>query len=126
MKDETAAPPSPVDQVCRVNFALGEDICNNIQNHTKEQIKVQKYVSALQSYNGVLQALPAVVYSLFAGPWSDKYGRKMLLICSSFGYVLNNLVYIINVYFFYELKAEFLLFEVMWGRTMASPLKMTK
>ena len=128
MKDETAAPPSPVDQVCRVNFALGEDICNNIQNHTNEQIKVQKYVSALQSYNGVLQALPAVVYSLFAGPWSDKYGRKMLLICSSFGYVLNNLVYIINVYFFYELKAEFLLFEVIpvWGRTMASPLKMTK
>ena len=117
MKDETAAPPSPVDQVCRVNFALGEDICNNIQNHTNEQIKVQKYVSALQSYNGVLQALPAVVYSLFAGPWSDKYGRKMLLICSSFGYVLNNLVYIINVYFFYELKAEFLLFEVIWGRT---------
>ena len=126
LKDETAAPPSPVDQVCRVNFALGEDICNNIQNHTNEQIKVQKYVSALQSYNGVLQALPAVVYSLFAGPWSDKYGRKMLLICSSFGYVLNNLVYIINVYFFYELKAEFLLFEVIWGRTMASPLKMTK
>ena len=126
MKDETAAPPSPVDQVCRVNFALGEDICNNIHNHTNEQIKVQKYVSALQSYNGVLQALPAVVYSLFAGPWSDKYGRKMLLICSSFGYVLNNLVYIINVYFFYELKAEFLLFEVIWGRTMASPLKMTK
>ena len=125
MKDETAAPPSPVDQVCRVNFALGEDICNNIQNHTNEQIKVQKYVSALQSYNGVLQALPAVVYSLFAGPWSDKYGRKMLLICSSFGYVLNNLVYIINVYFFYELKAEFLLFEVIWGRTMTSPLKMT-
>ena len=115
VKDETAAPPSPVDQVCRVNFALGEDICNNIQNHTNEQIKVQKYVSALQSYNGVLQALPAVVYSLFAGPWSDKYGRKMLLICSSFGYVLNNLVYIINVYFFYELKAEFLLFEVIWG-----------
>ena len=111
MEDETAS-LSPVDQVCRVNFALGEDICNNIQNHTNEQIKVQKYVSALQSYNGVLQALPAVVYSLFAGPWSDKYGRKMLLICSSFGYVLNNLVYIINVYFFYELKAEFLLFEV--------------
>ena len=102
-------------QVCKVNFGLDEDICNDIQNHTEEQIRVQKYVSALQSWNGVLQALPAVVYSLFAGPWSDKYGRKMLLICSSFGYVLNNIVYIVNMHFFHELRAEYLLFEVIHG-----------
>ena len=99
-------------QVCKVNLALGEDICNNITHHKEEQIEVQKYTAMLQSFNGILQAIPAIVFSVFAGPWSDTYGRKILIIMATFGYVFNNSVFIINSKYFYELKAEYLLFEV--------------
>ena len=61
----------------------------------------------------LMQALPAVVYALLAGSWSDSHGRKSLIIFSSLGYIINNLVFIVSAHWWYELKAEYLLFECL-------------
>ena len=63
----------------------------------------------------MIQAVPSIIYTLFAGSWSDRHGRKLLIICCLFGYVICNAVFLINLYFFYELKAEYLLFECLQG-----------
>ena len=75
---------------------------------------MQKYVSTLRIYNSVLQAVPSVIFALFAGSWSDLHGRKALIVTSIFGYLISNAVFMINAHFT-ELKAEYLLFEVNAG-----------
>jgi MFS family permease len=59
----------------------------------------------------ILKTIPMVMFALFLGPWSDKAGRKMLIILPFLGYFLYCITFIVNNYFFDELVVEFLWFE---------------
>ena len=59
-------------------------------------------------YLQVLTAIPAVIVSLFLGPWSDVNGRKPLLIIPQIGTILAQSMYILNT-FLTSLSGEFIL-----------------
>ena len=77
----------------------------------------------------MLQSVPGIIFTLIAGPISDTYGRKPLIIFPLFGYFILNLVYLLNSIWFHQLKVwkennnalqttfswkvEFLLFECL-------------
>jgi MFS family permease len=93
-----------LNKACIVNLNYTEEICRNIHDNVTIQKETQKFVSEIQAYNGMLQSAPAIVFTLFAGPLSDTYGRKPLIISALFGYFVLNIVFLINSIWFYELK----------------------
>lgn len=102
-----------LEKACKVNLNYTEEICDNMNSHSEIQIEVQKYVSEVQAYNGVLQSLPAIIFTFFLGSLSDKFGRKPLLLIGLAGSFILNIVFLVNCIWFYELKVEFLLFECL-------------
>ena len=60
----------------------------------------------VQAFNGALQSVPAIVVAFFAGPLSDRYARKPFILLSIGGYIILNAIFLINAYWFYELKVQ--------------------
>ena len=112
-----------VDKMCRVNLVQegiinateSKEICDNIWNYKTLQTENQKRVTRLQTLSKCIQAIPPLIYALVAGPWCDKHGRKPLILVSLFGYVLSSTIFVINVIWYHELKAEYLLLECLQG-----------
>ena len=93
-------------KACKVNLNHSMEICDNIYDHEAAQIETQKLVSGVQSHSAVLQGVPGIIFTLFAGPISDTYGRKPLIIIPLFGYFILNTVYLVNSIWFHQLKVE--------------------
>ena len=104
-----------VQKMCRVNLNYTDEVCDDIYSYKDKQETNQELVTGLQRTSKIIQAIPPLVYALIAGPWSDKHGRKPLIILGILGYVLSNIVFLINAHWFDELKAEYLLLECIQG-----------
>jgi len=113
-----------LQKACQVNLNYSAEVCGNLtlDVHNETQEETQKYVSSVQAYNGLLQNLPPLVFVLFAGPLSDTYGRKPLIVISLAGFFILNLVFMINSIFFMELKVEYILFECLQDLTGGNPI----
>ena len=68
--------------------------------------RILDFHESFQANNGFLQRLPVVIFTLFAGPMSDTFGRKPLLICPIIGFLILNLVLLLNSFFFHALKVH--------------------
>eukprot|EP00092_Neocalanus_flemingeri_P040034 GFUD01043604.1.p1 GENE.GFUD01043604.1~~GFUD01043604.1.p1 ORF type:complete len:483 (+),score=90.62 GFUD01043604.1:175-1623(+) len=108
-----------IDKVCQVNLKdwihslnLTTDVCQHLTKNAslaKVQNRTQEIVSELKTYEGVMMSVPAIVFSLFAGSYSDQVGRRPLLAIPFLGNIFSYLAILINLYWWDQLPAEFLL-----------------
>ena len=97
-----------IDKVCLVNLNYDPSICSNLTNFKNNEKEVEKIVASINMYLNILTSIPAIIVSLFLGPWSDVNGRKPLLIFPQIGTMLTQSIYVINAYQT-SLPGEFLL-----------------
>ena len=73
-----------------------------------------------QGYNGLIQSIPAIVFTFFAGPLSDDYGRKPLIVVGFLGYIILNISFFINAWFMEELGVSKLNTQLLGADVRAS------
>ena len=61
-------------------------------------------MTELQAYKGMLQAAPGLLFTLVAGPLTDSWGRRPLLLCALLDHLLLCLILLVNAVWFLELK----------------------
>jgi hypothetical protein len=60
------------------------------RNNTQLADRVQSYVSTLNIYGSLIDNIPSIFLMLFLLPWSDKHGRKPLMIVGKYKFNLIN------------------------------------
>ena len=100
-----------IDKVCRVKLNLTSDICSNITENKGNLTLVQREVADYERTLSLAATFPRVAFSFLAGPWSDRNGRKFLIIVPIIGQALTALTFLLNVCFFDSLPFEALYVE---------------
>lgn len=112
----TASQNLNLEKACRVNLNFTEAICDslkaqNVDTQNEYERETQKLLAKALTWRTYLAATLPCVIALFAGSFSDKTGhRKFLMIISTSGQLLIGINNMINVYFFYQLGLEVLVF----------------
>ncbi|XP_059225954.1 proton-coupled folate transporter-like [Stomoxys calcitrans] len=86
-------------QTCTVIFHYNETQCEpllGVQRETDEikkiEIEVQPYVSRILMARSLLESIIPAIVSLFIGPWSDKFGRRPVVLATFTGYVTSSII----------------------------------
>lgn len=105
-----------LDKACRVYFEFEDHICDalvkkNSNNYSSYEKDVQKLISSIDIWKSVLNTSLPFIMIMFLGAWSDRTGkRKLVILLPIFGELLTSINNLVNVYFFYEIPVHVTIF----------------
>ncbi|VVD02769.1 unnamed protein product [Leptidea sinapis] len=72
-------------RTCTVNHGYSEEICYNISSYDEINKEVQVTASTFFQWNGIANHAVPIVLAFFIGAYSDKRGRKIILLAGLLG-----------------------------------------
>lgn len=104
-----------LEKSCRVNLALGKEICDVLINSNESypgykiyEANVQKLAATMSIWVNIMQSVFPGILLLFLGSWSDRHKkRKPCYMLSMTGEICISIGLLLNIYFFNELPVEF-------------------
>ncbi|XP_078042293.1 lysosomal proton-coupled steroid conjugate and bile acid symporter SLC46A3 [Augochlora pura] len=85
-----------VYKACRVDHGFSEDVCSNLTYNQTIKSAVQMTVSNFHQWNNIAGHVVPIILALFFGNWSDRYGRKLLLIMGLTGKFIYSFMVVVN------------------------------
>lgn len=102
------------DQTCLVTYGNSEEFCANVTN-VAFSAELNKQTTTYNYYRTTLETIPSIFIALFFGPWSDKYGTKLLVFIPIIGDILSGVFYTVLSYIRYVRPQYLLLGSVIQG-----------
>ncbi|XP_022256066.1 proton-coupled folate transporter-like isoform X1 [Limulus polyphemus] len=86
-----------LDKACYNEIRYSSDVCSNLndEKYKLQKDEVQRMANNYHMGTTIVSTLPAIILSIFIGPWSDKYGRRYPLIVALLGFLLEGIGVII-------------------------------
>ncbi|XP_043260997.1 proton-coupled folate transporter-like [Colletes gigas] len=81
---------------CRVDHGYSEEICAKLNDNNTIKAEVQTTVSSFHQWNNIAGHVVPIILALFFGNWSDRRGRKMLLVLGLIGKFIYSFMIVIN------------------------------
>ncbi|KAJ8737252.1 hypothetical protein PYW07_000523 [Mythimna separata] len=85
-----------VFQACTVNHGYSPEVCHNISSYDDINKEVQLTVSTFHQWNGVASHVVPLMLAFFLGSYSDKRGRKIILLAGLLGKLFFSAMITIN------------------------------
>ncbi|CAH2034555.1 unnamed protein product, partial [Iphiclides podalirius] len=83
-------------KACTVNHGYSEEICYNISSYKEINTEVQVTVSTFHQWNGIASHVVPLLLAFFIGTYSDKRGRKSILLAGLLGKLYFSIVITLN------------------------------
>ncbi|CAG0912246.1 unnamed protein product [Notodromas monacha] len=86
-----------LEKCCVYQLNYSKDVCDNLDAHTDAEDDSQRLAARYNMYDTLMEYIIPVFVAIFVGHWTDKHGRKPLIVFCFFAAMAQQIGMLVNV-----------------------------